>query len=150
MSSCREHLREMVHCQKRSDTSSLKGEADESLGNLTAEVHQNGTTNGIGASKENGFHRPSGKEKKSSKATISWEAPPSGDSQKSKVAVAGDWDWSNPRPLSKNSKGVFSVDLPLPPGRHQFKFVIDGQWITSDAYPKCDNGIGEENNYIEI
>ncbi len=32
-------------------------------------------------------------------------------------------------PMAKDAKGVWSVVVPLPAGEHQYKFVVDGQWI---------------------
>jgi len=32
-------------------------------------------------------------------------------------------------PMTKDAKGVWSVVIALPAGEHQYKFVVDGQWI---------------------
>jgi 1,4-alpha-glucan branching enzyme len=46
-----------------------------------------------------------------------------------KVSLAGDFtDW---QPLAMRKRnGVFSVTVPVGPGRHEYKFVVDGHWRT--------------------
>lgn len=53
------------------------------------------------------------------------------------VFVAGAFNDWNPRshPLKRNSDGLWVLALDLPPGRHEYKFVIDGQWCCE---PGCD------------
>ena len=47
------------------------------------------------------------------------------------VSWAGEFNgWStSAAPMTKDAKGVWSVVVPLPAGEHQYKFVVDGQWI---------------------
>jgi 1,4-alpha-glucan branching enzyme len=52
------------------------------------------------------------------------------------VFVAGTFnDWKpDAAPMHNHlPKGKWTVTLPLPPGRYEFKFVVDGQWC-------CDPG----------
>jgi 1,4-alpha-glucan branching enzyme len=75
--------------------------------------------------------------------------------------VAGTFnDWKpDAAPLHADlSNGKWSVTLPLPPGRHEYKFVIDGQWCCEpgceDEYrgcPKCvPNDVGTMNRVLEV
>lgn len=77
-----------------------------------------------------------------------------------KVFVAGAFNGWRPdaTPLTRSLNGRWSVDLDLPPGRHEFKFVIDGQWCCK---PGCDgshadcgecvpNPFGSVNRVIEV
>ncbi len=47
------------------------------------------------------------------------------------VAWAGEFNgWStSATPMAKGASGVWSVVVPLPAGTHQYKFVVDGQWV---------------------
>lgn len=51
------------------------------------------------------------------------------------VFVAGtfnDWNQSS-LPMHQIKDGEWSIDVPLPSGHHEFKFIVDGQWC-------CDVG----------
>jgi 1,4-alpha-glucan branching enzyme len=55
------------------------------------------------------------------------------------VFVAGTFNNWNPRQhqLHDNpNSGVFKTTLMLPPGRHEYKFVVDGEWHVD---PNCPN-----------
>lgn len=55
----------------------------------------------------------------------------------SSVAVAGTFNDWEPAPLTAKSKGKsarFSRVFLLPPGRYEYKFVVDGEWISD---PNC-------------
>ena len=45
-----------------------------------------------------------------------------------KAFVAGDFTAWEPIAMQRRS-GKFRLTLPLPPGRYQYKFILDGQWI---------------------
>lgn len=47
----------------------------------------------------------------------------------SKVSLAGDFtDW---QPLAmRRRKGVCSITVPVRPGTHEYKFIVDGHWQT--------------------
>jgi len=61
-------------------------------------------------------------------------------------------------PLAKDADGKWTVALKLSPGRHEFKFVIDGNWCcesscdgTNRDCPKCvPNQFGTMNRVIEV
>ncbi len=69
------------------------------------------------------------------------------------VFVAGTFtDWKARRKLAPTHKqGVYAADLMLPPGTHEYKFVVDGQWR---ADPRCTNwvpdGLGSLNSVIRV
>jgi 1,4-alpha-glucan branching enzyme len=53
------------------------------------------------------------------------------------VHVAGSfngWDPSS-TPLARNGSDQWTAQLQLSPGRHEYKFVVDGQWCCE---PGCD------------
>lgn len=76
------------------------------------------------------------------------------------VFLAGSFnDWkADATPMTKDGEGNWSVTLDLPPGRHQYKFVVDGNWCCE---PGCDdrtyqgrdgvaNEYGTQNRVIEV
>ena len=57
------------------------------------------------------------------------------------VALVGDfngWDAAATPLASSQSSGLWSVALPLLPGRHQYAFVVDGvRWVADPAAPRA-------------
>lgn len=76
------------------------------------------------------------------------------------VFLAGTFnDWDALRtPMMRDSNGEWYVDIPLPAGRHEYKFIIDGQWCCDpekpDEYcetPDCVcNEHGTMNRVVEV
>jgi 5'-AMP-activated protein kinase regulatory beta subunit len=77
------------------------------------------------------------------------------------VFVAGTFNEWKPdavplRPDLQN--GTWTVRLPLPQGRHEFKFVVDGEWCCEPGCeheyrgcPKCvPNEFGTMNRVLEV
>ena len=60
--------------------------------------------------------------------------------------------------MTKDAKGNWDVALALPPGRHEFKFVVDGVSCCEpgcegphQGCPKCvPNSSGTMNRFIEV
>ena len=94
-------------------------------------------------------------------------APPAGEvivsttaTKAKEVFVAGTFNDWNPRshPLKRNCDGHWVLPLDLPPGRHEYKFVIDGQWCCEsgrdkpyDGCPECvANKFGTMNRVIVV
>jgi 1,4-alpha-glucan branching enzyme len=73
---------------------------------------------------------PKAATKKSNKTVIDCAAPAA-----SAVYLAGsfnDWDMQTCA-MERQDDGVWRVELELPPGRYEYKFVVDGIWC-------CDPG----------
>lgn len=71
------------------------------------------------------------------------------------VSLVGDFnDWDRARtPLkSSNAGGMWSVTLPLPPGRHRYAFVVDGkQWVVDPAAPRAiEDDFGSPNSVVTV
>jgi len=75
------------------------------------------------------------------------------------VFLAGTFnDWqSDATPMTKNESGNWSVELELSPGRHEFKFVVDGEWCckpgceASAECPDCTpNDVGSMNRFVDV
>ncbi len=70
------------------------------------------------------------------------------------VAVAGDfnrWDPDRDRLSGPDAQGVWTVTLPLPAGRYEYRFVVDGaEWVLDPAAPKTDDGLGGWNSLVIV
>lgn len=77
------------------------------------------------------------------------------------VFVAGTFnDWKpDVAPLHHHlPKGEWTGTVPLPPGRHEYKFVVDGQWCCEPGTPDesrddpncCANSFGTMNRVLEV
>jgi len=72
-----------------------------------------------------------------------------------KVNIAGSFNnWSmTADPLyDRDGSGMWSIVLPLPPGKYEYKFIIDGdEWIPDPANPTTtDDGFGGYNSVISV
>jgi 1,4-alpha-glucan branching enzyme len=49
------------------------------------------------------------------------------------VAIVGDFSAWQPLPLSDpDGDGIWSAIIPLPPGRYEYAFLVDGKWVGQD------------------
>ena len=66
------------------------------------------------------------------------------------VILLGSWsDWSvNSKLLKKDDGFAGFVDVPV--GTHQFKFIADGKWMTSDEFDIETDAAGNFNNVIHV
>ena len=46
--------------------------------------------------------------------------------------------------------GCFVVVLPLPPGYHQYKFIVDGEWQHNEQEPFTQDPLGNINNWVLV
>ena len=66
------------------------------------------------------------------------------------VQLAGTFNDWNPADMVKNDN-VWTVTLEeVPIGKHQFKFVVDGQWVHDVDQHHVQNEMGSFNNEIEV
>jgi hypothetical protein len=70
------------------------------------------------------------------------------------VSLVGDFnDWDPSRtPLRSAATGVWSVNVPLHPGQHQYAFVVDGKdWRPDPAAPNAiTDDFGSPNSVITV
>ena len=70
------------------------------------------------------------------------------------VFLAGtfnDWNDSKTRMMDEDGDGAYEVTLMLPVGRHQYKFVVDGNWMTDEEADDFEeDGFGGRNSVIEV
>jgi 1,4-alpha-glucan branching enzyme len=79
---------------------------------------------------------------------LTFEAP-----EAKEVILMGDFnDWNAKRhPMKKNKDGVWEKRVMLPPGRYEYKFLVDGQWWTDPKNEEtCYNCFGTENSVMVI
>jgi len=72
----------------------------------------------------------------------------------SQVSVCGTFnDWDPARyPMKDNpTNGVFKANILLPKGKHEYKFVVDGEWLTDpDCGDQAPNECGSMNSVIVV
>jgi hypothetical protein len=70
----------------------------------------------------------------------------------STVRLAGTFtDWEPRHALYESAPGVWTVTVALPPGVHDYAFVVDGQqWMPDPHAPTVDDGFGGRNSRIAL
>ena len=69
------------------------------------------------------------------------------------VFVAGDFNRWNPRstPLRKDAQGVWRTELGVPPGGHEYRLIVDGQWQNDPrATGSIANPYGSNNSFVQV
>ncbi len=71
------------------------------------------------------------------------------------VYLTGTFNYWNPGgiPLypAKGKPGVWEVTLPLAPGNYEYRYIIDGRWVTDPSHQQTDvNDMGVENSLLEV
>lgn len=80
--------------------------------------------------------------------TISLKAPAA-----KSVAVTGSFcNWvPQGHPLKHDHQGVWKATLNLPPGRYEYRMLVDGQWYDDPSCPeRVPNPFGTENCVFRI
>lgn len=70
------------------------------------------------------------------------------------VFLAGDFNRWDPAELRlgrvRKGKPRFAGLVSLPPGRHEFRYIVDGEWVCCPLSPRVRNASGEENSVVEV
>jgi hypothetical protein len=70
------------------------------------------------------------------------------------VAVAGDfngWDPGRTPLADRDGSGTFSGQASLPPGSHEYMFVVDGKWVTDPTAAELrPDGFGRTNAILRL
>lgn len=69
------------------------------------------------------------------------------------VCIAGSFnDWHpNATPMIRQDNGRWTIGLALPPGRYEYRFVVDGEWMDDPAAGELiPNPFGTANAVIEV
>ncbi|MBA4386441.1 MAG: hypothetical protein C0404_00580 [Verrucomicrobia bacterium] len=71
----------------------------------------------------------------------------------SRVFLAGSFNSWNPDAieLKPNGNGLYSTTIRLVPGRHEYKFLVDGIWQVDDRCTEwATNPLGSLNSVVEV
>ena len=70
----------------------------------------------------------------------------------SAVAVAGSFnDWDPRRtPMRKTPSGAWKTAVALAPGHYEYRFVVDGKWISDPKAPSVTNAFGGTNSVLDF
>ena len=71
----------------------------------------------------------------------------------SEVFLMGDFNNWNTKihPMKRNEKGVWTKAVMLPPGRYEYKFLVDGEWwIDPENMDFCWNCFGTLNSVMVV
>jgi 1,4-alpha-glucan branching enzyme len=82
------------------------------------------------------------------KIDFTLEAPEAGE-----VFLAGSFTGWNPavHPMKKSKKGLWKLKLGLATGRHEYRYIVDSQWVTDPCCSETvDNGHGERNSVVHV
>ncbi len=83
------------------------------------------------------------------KGTVSFKISANGKT--GKVAVAGDWNGWKPEPMKKQKDGCYAATLEVTPGQHEYKFILDGNWIPDpDVTNVAVNAFGSLNSVAVV
>lgn len=69
------------------------------------------------------------------------------------VIVAGDFcEWRTDRyALKKDEKGFWTTTVTLAPGRYEYRFVVDGEWVNDpNCAERTANEFGGENCVLYV
>jgi 1,4-alpha-glucan branching enzyme len=75
------------------------------------------------------------------------------DPHATQVSLCGDFnEWSPAAaPMKRQADGHWQTTLALRPGRYQYKFVVDGQWLPDpNAHAFVPNDFGSLNSLIDV
>jgi 1,4-alpha-glucan branching enzyme len=69
------------------------------------------------------------------------------------VSVCGQFNGWSPTatPMNRQSDGHWETAVALKPGRYEYKFVVDGDWLLDPAAPgSVPNDYGSRNSVLEV
>jgi 5'-AMP-activated protein kinase regulatory beta subunit len=68
------------------------------------------------------------------------------------IYVAGDFtNWQDQPIMMRKGRGnTWTALAPMTTGEHEYKFIVDGQWMLDPDAPHRSNNIGSENSIIRV
>lgn len=69
------------------------------------------------------------------------------------VCVAGTFNGWDPQQttLNRESNGIWKATVALSPGRYEYRFVVDGQWVSDpNAQASVPNNYGSTNSVVAV
>jgi hypothetical protein len=93
--------------------------------------------------------RPAARNDQLRKAHFHFKADP--DRQVFLVGSFTSWNPAEAIRLAPNDDGRHAVSILLPPGRHEYKFLVDNEWSLDPECAECvPNAFGTANHVIEV
>jgi 1,4-alpha-glucan branching enzyme len=92
--------------------------------------------------------RKPGKVTEYRKVEMAFSAP-----EATEVFVAGDFNFWDPlaTPMKRHKEGTWKAKLRLRPGRYEYKFLVDGQWVNYvRGVERVPNPFGTENMVLWV
>ena len=83
------------------------------------------------------------------KGTVRFEVKPANGAKK--VQLAGDFTNWRPVEMLKQKNGAYAATVPVPLGNHEYKFIMDGQWVVDpDNNAWALNPYGTLNSVAQV
>ena len=85
---------------------------------------------------------------KSKRVSFSINAPVANE-----VILLGDFNKWNPKvhPMKNDGNGVWTKSIIVPPGKYEYKFLIDGEWKEDPENKEiCPNCFGTMNSILDL
>ena len=82
------------------------------------------------------------------RVTFSFEA-----AEAKEVILMGDFNkWNQKKhPMRKDVNGIWSKTVIIPPGKYEYKFLVDGQWKEDPQNDQtCPNSFGTNNSVFNL
>ena len=68
-----------------------------------------------------------------------------------KVSLAGTFNNWKPAAMKKQPTGLYAIEVKVPKGQHEYKFVVDGQWQSDpENHDTVLNSLGSVNSVVVI
>lgn len=86
-------------------------------------------------------------EKGRRKGTIRFSIEPTDDV--ARVSLAGDFNGWRPQAMQRQKDGTFVRVVPVAPGPHEYKYIVEGEWVTDpDVNVWAANCYGTVNSVL--
>ena len=69
------------------------------------------------------------------------------------VTITGNFNGWDPQglPLRRAGNGLWTLTIPLKPGRYEYMYRVDGRWVTDPlAAEFSPDGFGDENAVLDV
>jgi len=83
------------------------------------------------------------------KGTVRFVYSPDGPVKQ--VCLAGSFNNWQPASMKKQKNGVYALELKMPKGQHEYKFVVDGDWQSDpENADTVQNALGTVNSVVIV
>jgi len=68
------------------------------------------------------------------------------------VFLTGDFNNWHPRmhPMKNDGNGIWIKTVMLFPGKYEYRFKVDGEWVNDPSGEVCPNCFGTSNNVVRV